>query len=200
MEWNWHSAINIFLLILVVGFVIWLFIYSFKNSESPGLLIFKWGLTLPIAIFLWLKIGPMIPQGGGQTIGGMLIAAAGMGVIALLWRGSLIESVVKPFISIIDGGSERPDDKPFYSIANAKRGKGDYPAAIAEVRKQMVRFPTDFEGIMLIASIQAENQNDLAAAENTLNKFCAPAKAPEKQVAAAWTTLADWYLKERSWR
>jgi tetratricopeptide (TPR) repeat protein len=195
MEWNWHIAVSIFSIIIVGSFVVWLFIRSFKNSESPGLLIFKWGLTLPVAAFLWFKIGPMLPQGGGQTVGGMLIAAAGMGVIALLWRGSLIESVVKPFTNLLDGGSERPDDKPFYSIVNAKRNKGDYTAAIAEARKQLERFPADFEGIMLIAAIQAENQNDLQAAENTLNKFCEPAKAPDKQVAAAWTTMADWHLK-----
>src|SRR4029077_19201226 len=35
----------------------------------------------------------------------------------------------------------------------------------------------------------------LQAAENTLNRFCALPKSPEKQVAAAWTTMADWHLK-----
>ncbi|HTB82065.1 MAG TPA: hypothetical protein VK742_00290, partial [Candidatus Sulfotelmatobacter sp.] len=73
MEWNWHTAVNVLLLAIIAGLVVWLLIHSFKNSESPALLIFKWGMTLPIVAFLWLKIGPMIPQGGADTIGGMII-------------------------------------------------------------------------------------------------------------------------------
>ncbi len=186
---------NIFWGAFVGGFVIWLLYYSLKSSEAPLWLIIKWILTAGI-LYVELYIAkPAFAQGGGHAINGLLLTLV-MGIIVnILWRHAIIEFITKPLTNLIDGGSERPDDKPFYSIAKAKRNKADYPAAIAEARKQMERFPNDFEGIMLIASIQAENQNDLAAAENTLNKFCAPAKAPEQQVAAAWTTLADWYLK-----
>ena len=48
---------------------------------------------------------------------------------------------------------------------------------------------------MLLASVQAENLADLAGAEVTLNHFCEWPDAPEKQVAAAYTQLADWHLK-----
>ena len=195
MEWNWHTVVNIVMLTFITGLVVWLFIRSFKNSEAPGLLIFKWGITLPIVAFLWLKIGPMIPQGGADTVGGMLISAAAMGVIALLWRGSIIEAAVKPLTSLIDGGNEEPDKKPFYSVANTQRMKGNYAVAIAEVRKQLDKFPGDFEGTMLLASIHAENQNDLAAADTVLNRFCERSDAPDFHVAAAWTAMADWHLK-----
>jgi hypothetical protein len=195
MGWNWHTIFNIFWLVIIAGFAVWLLIRSFKTSEAPGLLIFKWGLTMALVVFLWLKIGPMIPEGGGETIGGMLLAAACMGVIAILWRGSLIESVIKPFISIIDGGNEPPEKKPYYSIATAKRKRGFYLESIVEIRKQLAKFPNDFEGVMLLASVQAEDMKDLPGAEMTLNHFCALPKAPPKQVAAAWTTMADWHLK-----
>jgi hypothetical protein len=188
-------AVNVGLNIIVTVFVIWLFICSFKKSEAPGLLIFKWAVTVPIAAFLWLKVGPMIPNGGGDTIGGMLTATVGMALIAILWRGSLIETVINPFIAIFDGGNVPMEKKPYYSITNAKRKRGLYLEAIVTVREQLARFPYDFEGVMLLASIQAEDLKDLPGAENTLNHFCVNTKSPEKQVAAAWTTLADWHLK-----
>ena len=43
--------------------------------------------------------------------------------------------------------------------------------------------------------MQAEDLADLAGAEVTLNHFCDWPGAPEKQVAAAYTQLADWHLK-----
>jgi tetratricopeptide (TPR) repeat protein len=195
MNWNWQFAFNIFWLIIVAGFVGWLFIRAFRHSVSPGLLIFKWGMTAPIVYILARKIGPMIPQGDFNTVAGMLLGAACIGIIALIWRGSLIESVVNPFTAIIDGGNEEPDKKPFYSIANAKRKRGRYQEAIAATRQQLEKFPDDFEGVMLVAGIQAEDLKDLAAAENTLNKFCERPKSAENQIAAAWTAMADWHLK-----
>jgi tetratricopeptide (TPR) repeat protein len=188
-------ALNVGLIIIVTVFVIWLFICSFKNSEAPGLLIFKWAMTVPIVAILWLKIGPMIPNGGGDTVAGMLMATVGMALLAVIWRSSLIETVVNPFTSILDGGNLPPDRKPYYSIATARRKRGQYLEAIMAVREQLAKFPGDFEGVMLLASIQAEDIKDLPGAEITLNHFCAQPKAPERQIAAAWTTLADWHLK-----
>lgn len=195
MTWSWHTAVDVFWIIMVTGVVIWLLICSFKNSVSPGLLIFKWGVTLPIVAFLGLKIGPMIPEGGGDTIGGMLIGTACLGVIAVLWRGSLIESAINPFMAIFDGGNVPPEKKPYYSITIARRKRGQYLEAIMAVREQLAKFPDDFEGVMLLASIQAEDLKDLPGAENTLDHFCAQPKAPERQIAAAWTTMADWHMK-----
>ncbi len=175
-------------LIIALVLVGWGFFTMIRKSYDPVKMFGKVAFTIPFVmgcIWFGVKLGPFGP---------FLIVFMAV-ILSLMWTPHITELIVSPFTNLLDGGSERPDDKPFYSIANAKRNKGAYPAAIAEVRKQMERFPADFEGIMLIASIQAENQNDLAAAENTLNKFCAPVKAPEKQVAAAWTTLADWYLK-----
>jgi hypothetical protein len=49
--------------------------------------------------------------------------------------------------------------------------------------------------VTLLAGIQAEDLKDLPAAESTLDYFCERPDAPPKQVAAALTQLADWYLK-----
>jgi tetratricopeptide (TPR) repeat protein len=73
--------------------------------------------------------------------------------------------------------------------------KGKFLEAVVEIRKQLARFPNDFEGVILLAGIQAENLQDLPGAEITLNHFCDRPGAPPKQVAAAMNHLADWQLK-----
>jgi tetratricopeptide (TPR) repeat protein len=96
---------------------------------------------------------------------------------------------------LYDGGNERPEQKPYYSIARSLRMKGKFLEAVVEIRKQLARFPNDFEGVMLLAGIQAENLQDLPGAEITLNHFCDQPNPPPKQVAAAMNHLADWQLK-----
>src|ERR1700744_5278328 len=109
MEWNWHIALNVLWLIIVAGFAVWLGILSFKNSEARGFLIVRWVITAVIVYKLWRNVGPMIVEGGGQTIGGMLIATALLFALAALWRGSLIDVCVKPLTGMFDGGSEPPE-------------------------------------------------------------------------------------------
>ena len=101
----------------------------------------------------------------------------------------------KPITSLFDGGTQPPEPKPYYSIALTKRKLYRPLEAIVEIRKQLAQFPTDYEGISLLATIQAEDMKDLAGAEMTLNHFCDSPAAPPKQVAAALTQLADWHLK-----
>src|ERR1041384_2048843 len=77
----------------------------------------------------------------------------------------------------------------------ARQKRGLYAEAIAEIWKQLERFPTDFEGQMLLAQIQAENLQDLSAAENTVERLVTqPGHAP-KNVVFALYSLADWQLK-----
>ena len=47
----------------------------------------------------------------------------------------------------------------------------------------------------LLANIQAEDMKDLPGAEITFDHFCNLPNAPDRQVAAAWTQMADWHLK-----
>jgi tetratricopeptide (TPR) repeat protein len=68
--------------------------------------------------------------------------------------------------------------------------------AIMAIREQLAKFPNDFEGVILLANIQAEDMNDLPGAEITLNHFCASPGAPDRLVVAALTQLADWHLKK----
>jgi TolA-binding protein len=189
------TVLNIIFSLVAVAAIGWLFWRSIKNSEDRARLVFKWVLS---AGAVWLAIEKAMPaygRGGLDAAFGLGMMMAAALFLNILWRHSVLDFLIKPLTGLFDGGDEQPENKPFYSIATTQRKKGNYAVAIAEVRKQLDKFPGDFEGVMLLAGIHAENQNDLHAAENVLNRFCERKDAPDAQVAAAWTAMADWHLK-----
>jgi hypothetical protein len=186
---------NVFLLLIVLGFGVWLLIRALKRSEDPPKLIFKSALTAVVIICMAKVAGPMLENGGysGAFVGVPLAAVCGL-VLAIIWRHSVIDIIAKPFGSLYDGGDEPPEPKPAYSTALSKRKLNKPLEAVVEIRRQLALFPDDYEGVMLLAGILAEDLKDLPAAETTLNHFCDRPDAPPKQVAAALTQLADWHL------
>jgi tetratricopeptide (TPR) repeat protein len=184
-----------FCLVLVVGSIGWIFFRALKHSDDVGRLVFKWILTALLMAMMFYMAVPMYKSGG---LGGiMAIGLAGiwsLGMI-ILWRSSLIDLLANPIASLYDGGKTEIEPKPYYSIALTKRNKGKPLEAIVEIRRQLAKFPNDFEGVTMLANIQAEDLKDLPSAENTFNQFCDRPEAPPKQVAAALTQLADWHLK-----
>ncbi len=174
--------------VVAIGLVGVGFFFMLKKSDDPAKMFFKVAFTIPFVTFcIWLgvKLGPAGP---------FLIVIMGV-VLSFMWTPHLGELIASPIANLFDGGAERPEPKPYYSIAQTKRMLQKPLEAVAEIRKQLAKFPTDFEGISLLASIQAEDLKDLASAEVTFNNFCAPPDAPPKQVAAALTQLADWHLE-----
>lgn len=188
-------AVNIFLLLIVSGFVGWVCFRSLKRSDGPAKLIFKWIFTaLVIGVFFIVAV-PAGQKGGYDAIQAIIVTLIGGIAMAITWRHSLIDLIANPIGSLYDGGREEIEPKPFYSIALTKRKLNHPLEAIVEIRKQLAKFPNDFEGVMLLACIQAEDMKDLPGAEITFNHFCDRPEAPPKQVAAAWTQMADWHLK-----
>ena len=191
-----HIALNVFLSLFALGFVGWLFWRSLKQSDDPANLIFKWVLTAGVLLAEWKYVLPMYGDGGLGAIAAIGMTGGLAMVFNIIWRHSLIELFTKPLTNLFDGGSEPPEPKPYYSSAIAKRKTNHPLEAIMAIREQLAKFPTDFEGVMLLANIQAEDLNDLPGAENTLNHFCVLPGAPDRQVVAALTQLADWHLKK----
>jgi hypothetical protein len=189
-------VLNVFLSLLGLGFIGWLFWRALKQSDDPARLVFKWLLTAVIFLVGWKYAIPM--YGGGGL--GAIFAIGMTGGLALafnvVWRHSIIETLAKPLTNIFDGGSEPPEPKPHYSISHAKRKSNRPLEAIVAIREQLAKFPADFEGVMLLANVQAEDLNDLPGAEITLNNFCNSPNAPDRQMVAALTQLADWHLKK----
>lgn len=192
---TYHFIRGTILLLLFGGLFGWLLWRALKRTEDPVLLIIKWVLTAGVVTFMALVVAPVVGKGGYAAIGGVFLTVACGFVLAIIWRRSIANIVAKPFGALYDGGDAEIEPRPYYSIAEAKRKKGQYTEAIAEIRKQLEKFPTDVEGQMKLAEIQAENLNDLQGAEVTINRLCAqPGQAP-RHIAIALNTLADWHLK-----
>lgn len=187
-----HRAFDIVLgtagLVVMIGLVGWLFYFMIKRSDEPAKLIFKWAFTIPFVIFCILLGGRMGPYGP------ILIVFMAV-VLSFMWTQHISELLASPITNLFDGGHEQPDKKPLYSTAISKRKLNHPFEAIAAIREQLAKFPNDFEGVTLLATIQAEDTQDLPAAEITFDHFCERKDAPPLQVAAALTQLADWHLK-----
>ena len=188
MSHAFQITVSTILSVIGIGGLVWLIIHSFKRSVDPAKLIFKWVFTIPFVFFcIWMarQMGPFGP---------FLIVFMAI-VMSYMWTPHISELISKPITSLFDGGDVEIEPKPYYSIAISKRKLRKSLEAIVEIRKQLDKFPNDFEGVMLLATIQAEDMKDLQSAEITLNHFCDSPGAPPKQVAAALTQLADWHLQ-----
>lgn len=183
--------INGLLLLLIIGFIVFRIA---KKSDDPKVLTFKWILTAAL-IGYWLY-GPASVHEGGMTAFKALVTTMFEGLaMAILWRRSIAGIFANSIGGLYDGGTTPIEAKPLYSHAIALRNRGNYNEALAGVRKELEKFPGDFEGQMLLAKIQAENLNDLPGAAITIERiFNQSAHAPGN-VALAVNTLADWYLK-----
>lgn len=187
---------GIFVLAAAVGLVGWLIFQTIRRAEDPAAVLFKWiGTALVVAFLVW-RVVPLVAQGGySGAFGGIPMTAVCGLALAMIWRGNIAGLVAKPFTSLYDGGNTPPEPRPFYSVAQAKQKQGKYLEAVAEIRRQLDRFPTDFEGHMLLAQIQAEDLKDLPAADLTIQHLCAqPGHAPAN-LAFALYSMADWHLK-----
>ena len=196
MKVTWKTVWDLILLLAAVGVAGWFFARALKRSDDPARLIFKWILTgLVLAILIWV-VRPIVAAGGygGAFLGVPLMAVCGL-VLAIIWRHNIASMIARPFVSLYDGGDQEAEPRPAYSIAQAKRNRGKYTEAVAEIRAQLARFPGDVEGQMLLAEIQAENLNDLPGAEITIQRLCDQPGHATRNVAYALNSLADWHLR-----
>jgi hypothetical protein len=174
--------------LIALALVGWGLFLGLRQSHQPAKIILKLVFTLPFVVgSIWFahQLGPWGP---------FLVVFMAV-ILSAMWTPHLSEWLMSPLTGMLDGGFEPPDLKPLYSIAMTKRNRGKPREAVEEIRRQLTRFPNDFEGVMLLARIQAEDLADLPGAEVTLDHFCDWPQAPLKQVAAAYTQLADWQLK-----
>jgi tetratricopeptide (TPR) repeat protein len=160
-------------------------------------MLFKWILTAVLIILLGWKVFPSADAGGIAAFSAVATTMLVGLVLVIVWRQEIGALFAKPFTSLYDGGNVEIEPQPFYSIARARQKQGKPAEAIAEIQKQLERFPTDFEGQMFMAEIQAQDLKDLEATESTVQTLCAqPGHAP-KNIAFALYSLADWQLKYR---
>lgn len=175
------------LAVLVSG-VIWIANRTFRRSgEDRATLTVKWIVTLGL-VFLSIMALPWFGYFG-------LFLIVGNGVVfSLLWAPNIGEWLARPLTTALDGGSIEPEKKPLLSFAEAQRKRGNYAAAAGELRKQLEQFPRDYDTLMLLASVQAENLGDLESARTTIARLVNQTEHLPKNRAFALTQLADWEL------
>jgi tetratricopeptide (TPR) repeat protein len=181
-------------IISVTALISWFVVTRLKKASDPAAVLFKWILTVG-AVGFWVFLGMKTSQSDPLTtflyVGVAAISAIFVGI---MWAPSIGEAIASPLTRWFDGGDIEPEFRPLYSIAIGYRKRGNYDKAIAEVRKQLARFPEDFEGWMMLAEIQHEDLNDLQAALETVEYILAlPAVAP-KNVSYALGRVADWQM------
>ena len=193
------GVLGLAVILAVIG---WVCFRALKRSEDPGKNVFKLLFSIVLVTGEFFFIRSFVKHlGGGMTadfgtaflMTGSIVACAI--ALSVVWTPQISALLSNPLTNAFDGGNEPPEPKPLYSIAQTRRKQGKFLEAVVEIRKQLASFPNDFEGVMLLAGIQAEDLKDLPGAEITLNHFCGQPDAPPKQVAAAMNYLADWQLK-----
>jgi tetratricopeptide (TPR) repeat protein len=185
-----QAAVTVLVILLLMGAIGYRFL---RRAEDPKLLVFKWAMSvLVIAFWCWQADAFNEKKATGYHL--IITGLACIGMIAI-WRRNIADLVATPFGNLFDGGRTEIEPQPYYSVAEAKRNRGQYAQAIADIRAQLERFPTDFRGQLMLAEIQAEKMNDIPGARLTIERLCSqPGHAP-RNVVHAMTTMADWYLK-----
>src|ERR1051325_1856930 len=186
-----RDIVGIVLAVSTVAFVI---IRSVQKAEDPAWMVFKWVLTALVVGFMYKVVAPIVGVGGYAAMGGILYTFACGWVLVFIWRRHIGALIAKPFASLYDGGDVPPEPAPVYSTARARQKQGHYEEAAAEIQRQLERFPTDLEGHLLLAEVQAENLLELPAAEQTIQRLCAQKGHAPKNIAFALYSLADWQL------
>jgi tetratricopeptide (TPR) repeat protein len=191
----WPIIRDIISAAVMIGILGYFAIYTIRKAEDPARMVFKWGITIGTALlFLYVAL-PSVAQNNLVAFHGLSVTLICCVIMIITWRRDLAGLVANPIAGLYDGGTEEPDPHPAYSIALARQKGGHYQEAVAEVRKQLERFPRDVEGQLLLAQIQAEDLKDMPAAELTIQHFCEqPGHAPQNMVFALYS-LADWHLK-----
>lgn len=195
-------ALDIILSGIGLAFIVYFLFRAIKNSEDPAKVIFKIVGSISVVLAAVFFIHSMTKHLGGGIAADFAtaflitgsIVACGI-ILSVAWTPQISAFIFSPLTNLFDGGTEPPDKRPYYSIAITRRKLNKPLEAIVEIRRQLAQFPDDYEGVALLAGIQAEDLKDLASAEITFHHFCDRPDAPPLQVAAALTQLADWHLK-----
>ncbi|MFO1497560.1 MAG: hypothetical protein U1G07_04050 [Verrucomicrobiota bacterium] len=186
---------NLLPLLAVVALVCWGLWRWLKASDEPLMLVIRWMITAVVLGFVFTLA--VRARDEISKIAAILVGAVGGLILTIVWRQTFCDFVGDQFASFYTGGKQEVEPTPLYSIAQGKRKFGKYQEAIEEVRKQLAQFPTDFTGWMLLAEIQAEDLNDLAAAQETINEILSHEDRAPKNIAFALNREADWHLKRR---
>lgn len=138
-------------------------------------------------------------RGGGKVDQFMALVAVLIAAVPLcaLWIPSIVSFALTPLLGAMTGGDETVELRPFYARAIAYRKRGDYPAAIAEVEAQLVRFPADPDGMRMLAEIHSDDLKDVPTALAVLTEMIVDPEAEPTVVAQAMSRQAELKLNRQ---
>jgi tetratricopeptide (TPR) repeat protein len=191
------KLIHVLEIAVVAGILGWILWEWFKRSDDRPRLVSKWIISAVIISITWYIAGSNYREGGGWGAAFIIaISCAICGIVlGITWGTNIGTFLARPLTSLFDDGGREIEPQPYYSIAEARRKRGKYREAAAEIRKQLAAFPGDLTGTIMLAEIEAEHFNDLAAAELTIERWIAQPELTPSNLAAALNRLADWHLR-----
>lgn len=145
--------------------IIYGFVKVSQGASAPEILGILFFILLPAAMFLYFAFTPY-----------------------------LVEKISSPFGRLFTGNPNIIEDKPIYGPVIASRNQGDYSQALNLVESQLEKYPSDFDGLMLKAAIQAEDYHDLNAAKVTMNTVLSDQENIRYNLPIVYNKLADWQL------
>ena len=183
---------------LVYGVLLAVIIYiirrQIKNPDNEPLkVIVKWVVTLAVVAFM-IHATVRANDRGALLIVFIFLLLPGSILLGLWWTPAISDWVASPITNALTGDSRESYNKPEYGIANARRKRGQYVEAIEAVDEQLVKHPGNFDGLMLKATIQAENLGDLAAAAATIQETLSDPEQLNYRLPVALNKMAEWQL------
>ena len=179
---------------VLLAVVIYIIRRQIKNPDNEPLkVIVKWVVTLAVVAFM-IHATVRANDRGALLIVFIFLLLPGSILLGLWWTPAISDWVASPITNALTGDSRESYNKPEYGIANARRKRGQYVEAIEAVDEQLVKHPGNFDGLMLKATIQAENLGDLPAATATIQETLSDPEQLNYRLPVALNKMAEWQL------
>ena len=191
------AAERLFGLVLIGGVSLAVVIYiirkQLRNQQNdPVKVIGLW--VLSFVVFLGIAYSAVAAQEGLALLFVLLVAVPIAILLGLAWTPTIANTLVSPLTTALSGDDTAAYEGPAYGQALAKRKRGQYEDAVEAAEVQLEQYPGDFDGLMLKASIQAENLNDLPAAAVTIQETLEDPDKVRFNLPVALNKMADWQL------
>ena len=191
------AAERLFGLVLIGGVSLAIVIYiirkQLRNRENdPVKVIGLW--VLSFVVFLGIAYSAVAAREGIPLLFVLLVSVPIAIFLGLAWTPTIVNTLVSPLTTALSGDDTVAYEGPAYGQALAKRKRGQYEDAVEAVEAQLEQYPGDFDGLMLKASIQAENLDDLPAAVATIQETLEDPGKVRFNLPVALNKMADWQL------
>ena len=191
------AAERLFGLVLIGGVSLAVVIYIIRKQlrnrqNDPVKVIGLW--VLSFVVFLGIAYSAVAAQEGIALLFVLLVSLPIAIFLGLAWTPTIVNTLVSPLTTALSGDDTVAYEGPAYGQALAKRKRGQYEDAVEAVEAQLEQYPGDFDGLMLKASIQAENLDDLPAAVATIQETLEDPGKVRFNLPVALNKMADWQL------